>query len=219
MQEEQRSMQEDDEQVVSPSLRTQRIIEYLEDLWKRPHTPSHDDLKRITEFVIGLPEEYRTVGLTTIANHFVNGMGLHMLDNMAKFQQKAEQEGISPKECRKTFDNVLPETFQVLATLSRQVSVTSLDGLAILSNISIALYTLSRADSAEEAQTWLYELPEAYHNELVEKNLVVNLQDQEGEPPFTHWMPYKSKQSYIISQTDSGQPRELTPAQEKMPAA
>ena len=78
---------------------------------------------------------------------------------------------------------------------------------------------MSRADSAEEAQTWLYELPEAYHNELVEKNLVVNLQDQEGELPFTHWMPYKSKQGYVISQTDSVQPRELTPAQEKMPAA
>ncbi len=109
MQDEQRLTQQNDEQVVSPSLRNQRVLEYLEDLWKRPHMPSQEDLKRISEFVVSLPEEYRSVGLTTIANHFVNNMSLHMLELMATFQQKAEQEGISSRECKKTFDKTYYE--------------------------------------------------------------------------------------------------------------
>ena len=172
MQDEQRLMQQNDEQVVSPSLRNQRVLEYLEDLWKRPHMPSQEDLKRISEFVVSLPEEYRSVGLTTIANHFVNSMGLHMLELMATFQQKAEQEGISSRECKKTFDKTLPRTFQILDTLNKQVYVQSLDSLVALSNITIPLYTLSESDTTEEAQTWLYELPKIYYRRLTQENLV-----------------------------------------------
>ena len=44
MQEEKRSIQENSEHVVSPSLRTQRILEYLEEQWQCPFAPSNNDL-------------------------------------------------------------------------------------------------------------------------------------------------------------------------------
>jgi len=205
MQDEQRLTQQNDEQVVSPSLRNQRVLEYLEDLWKRPHMPSQEDLKRISEFVVSLPEEYRSVGLTTIANHFVNNMSLHMLELMATFQQKAEQEGISSRECKKTFDKTLPKAFQVLAALNTQASVQSLDSLVALSNITIALYTLSWSDSAEEAQSLLYELPTMYYERLTQENLVVK--DHKSAPDdsataqpskSSDWSSYQPMQGYII---------------------
>ncbi len=218
MQDEQRSMQRNDEQAISPSLRAQRIIEYLEDLWARPHTPSPNELKRITEFVVSLPEEYRSVGLTTIADHFVNGMGLHILDIMATFQQRAEQEGISSKEIKETFDDIRSQVFQLLEVLSKQLSVQSLDSLAALCNITIALYTLSRSDSAEEARSWLYELPTTYQSELIQEKMIVDRQDQERESgnqtliqfsPFTDWTLYKPNQGYVISGTGKALATEL----------
>ena len=222
MQDEKRSIQENSEHVVSPSLRTQRIMEYLEDLWKYPHAPSHNDLRRITEFVVNLPEAYRSIALTTIANHFVNSMGLHILDLMAMFQQKAEQEEVSIKERERTFEDILPDAFKALDVLNKQVSVQSLDSLAALSNFTMALYTLSRADSSEEAQTWLYELPKSYQSELMSENLLVNSQDQEGEATSSsNWLSYQPKQGqgYIIG-TDTVQATELpwiVPSPELLP--
>ncbi|MFL5656152.1 MAG: hypothetical protein ACJ8CB_18475 [Ktedonobacteraceae bacterium] len=210
MRDEQRLMQEDDEQVVSPSLRTQRILEHLEKQWQRPHEPSHDDFKRIIEFVLNLPEEYRSVGLTTIAEHFVNGMGLHLLAIMATFQQKAKQEDISLEEYQETFNDTLPKAFQTLAALSKRISIESLDELAALNNITIALYTLSRVDSAEEAQKWLYELPTTYYRKLLQANLLVDVHSHEKEVTslpmasdsnFVDWGPsYQHNQSQVIQE-------------------
>jgi hypothetical protein len=55
------------EQQEQLELRTQRIIGYLEDAWKRPYQPSPETLKRITAFVLSLPEQYQMSGLQTIA--------------------------------------------------------------------------------------------------------------------------------------------------------
>src|SRR5947209_16543857 len=90
-----KSVPYNDEHVISPSARIQNILEYLADLWKSSHIPSNEDLKRIAEFVVLLPEAYKSTALTTLAEHFVNSIGLHILDLMATYQQKAEQEGIS----------------------------------------------------------------------------------------------------------------------------
>src|SRR6266851_6904528 len=194
MQDEKRSIPQNDEHVVSPSVRIQNIIEYLADLWKSPHTPSNEDLKRIAEFVVRLPEAYISTGLTTLAENFVNGISLHILEMMATYQQKAEQDGICAEDIQRTFEDVFPGAFSTLETLRKQLSIQSLDALAALSNITIPLYTLSRADSAAEAQTWLYELSETYQNELQQENMLIDAQgqdktsDQPKQSSNTNWL-------------------------------
>ncbi len=197
MQDEKRSIPQNDEHVVSPSVRIQNIIEYLADLWKSPHTPSNEDLKRIAEFVVRLPEAYISTGLTTLAENFVNGISLHILEMMATYQQKAEQDGICAEDIQRTFEDVFPGAFSTLETLRKQLSIQSLDALAALSNITIPLYTLSRADSAAEAQTWLYELSETYQNELQQENMLIDAQgqdktsDQPKQSSNTNWLAYE----------------------------
>lgn len=168
-----RSIPNKDEHVISPSVRIQNILEYLVDLWKSSYTPSNEDLKRIAEFVVLLPEEYKSTGLTTIAEHFVNSISLHILDLMATYQQKAEQEGICAEDVQRTFEDIFPLVFSTLETLRKQLSIQSLDALAALSNITIPLHTLSKVNSAEEAQNWLYELPETYQSELQQEKMLI----------------------------------------------
>ena len=207
-----RSIPYNDEHVISPSARIQNILEYLADLWKSSHTPSNEDLKRIAEFVVLLPEAYKPTALTTIAEHFVNSISLHMLDLMATYQQKAEQEGICAEDVQRTFEDIFPRVFSTLETLRKQLSIQSLDALAALSNITIPLYTLSKVDSAEEAQTWLYELPETYQSELRQEKMLINGQDQDktsGQPEqssnFTHWPSYEHAPAYEASGTGAAQ--------------
>lgn len=178
MQNNNQSTQQNHEYAVS-SLRIQRILEHLEQQLERTHEPSHENFKRIIESVLCVPEAYRTIGLTTIAEHFVNGMELHLLALVAIFQEKAEQENISLKERQMALDNVLPEAFQTLAALSKQVSVKSLDELAALNNITIRLYTLSSVETAEDARRWLYELPATYSRRLRQAGLL--LDEQQGD--------------------------------------
>src|SRR5713101_2925626 len=160
-------------------LRTQRIIEHLEDLWDYPQEPSPDVLRQITEFVVGLQEPYKTIGLKKIAEHTISNMSLHILATMATFQQKAEEEGIRSEDRQETLAHVQPETFRILHELSKPVSVRSLDDLAALTNITVSLQTLSQNDSAEAAQSWLYELPTMYYRQLTQENLVVNVHSLE----------------------------------------
>ncbi len=62
--------------------------------------------------------------------------------------------------------------------ISRHIIIRSIDDLVTLSNITFSLYTLSQIDSAEEAQNWMYELPELYYRQLKQEHLVANLQIQ-----------------------------------------
>jgi len=181
MQNEDRSIQQNQEHAVSASLRTQHILEHLEKQLRRSHEPSHDDFKRIIESVLDIPEAYRTIGLTAIAEHFVNGMELHLLALMSTFREKAEQEDISLKERQATLEDVLPKAFQTLETLSKQVTVKTLDELAALNNITTTLYTLSNAETAEEAQKWLYELPTTYSRRLRQAGLLLKEQHSSNE--------------------------------------
>ena len=122
MQSNDRSIQQNDLNAVSSSLRTQRILEHLEQQVRRPHEPSHENFKRIIESILTIPEAYRAIGLTTIAEHFVNGMEMHLLELVATFEEKAEKEGISTREYQATLRDVLPEAFQTLAALRKQLT-------------------------------------------------------------------------------------------------
>lgn len=150
-----------------------KIIEHLETLWKYSQEPSPESLKRIAEFINTLNEPYKTIGLTKIAEHAIGNMALHMLALMATFQQKSQEEGISSEEYRKTFERISPEVFRLLDDLSKNVSIHSFDDLAALSNITLELQTLSQTDSADEARSWLIELPTMYSQQLAQENLIV----------------------------------------------
>lgn len=147
----------------------------------RSHEPSHENFKRIIESVLTIPETYKAIGLTTIAEHFVNGIEMHLLELIAIFEEKAEIEGISRRECQETLQSVLPEAFQTLAALKKQLCITSLDELAALNNITIRLYTLSISETATEAQQWLYELPATYLRQLHQAGLLIDTQHQSRE--------------------------------------
>lgn len=172
---EQASIQNNEEQNIS--LRTQRILEYLAEQWQDIQEPSGETLKRVAEFVVGLPEEYKVKGLTAIGNYLANNLILHFLDIMVIFWQKAEQEGIDLEEREQYLNYVLTELFPKMVGLNRAIFIESLDELAALSNITLSLQTLSHADTAVEAQSWMYELPKIYPCELAQENLVTKAQE------------------------------------------
>lgn len=168
------SIQKNDEQMLLH--RIQRLIESLGDLWQHSqHLPS-ENLKRIIEFAIQFPEAYRAMALTKIAEYLVDNMGLHLLDIMTIFQQKAEQEGIDREECEATFQDIMPELFPSMMRLGRNLSIHSLDDLIRLSNITFGLYGLSQPETAEEAQRWIYTLPRVYYSQLEQDHLISSTQ-------------------------------------------
>jgi hypothetical protein len=204
---EQEAVQKDDNDISSLSPRAQRIIEHLQEQWQHSHEPSPDRLKRITEFVVSLPEAYRTAGLTALGDHIASNLILHFLDTMALFGEKAEQEGISVEEREGYIHYVLTELFSSIVGINRNISIQSLDELTALTAITVNLQGLSHADTAEEAQSWMYELPKIYLDELRREHLLKN-KDQVSEveasetaksPKFTDWKSYSPHQGYVIS--------------------
>lgn len=162
----------------SLSLRSQQLINHLEELWMRPFQPSSEMLKRIIELLVQLPEPYQALGITKLAEYLVSNMGLHFLDILATFQQKAENEGIDKEERIQTLQGIIPELLPEMMGISKQVFIRTLDDLITLGNITFGLYTLSQVNTAEEAQSWMYELPVLYRRQLIQERLVTNLQVQ-----------------------------------------
>jgi hypothetical protein len=151
--------------------RTQLLVESLKDLWNRPHSPSHEELNRILDFVVRLPNPYRAAALTTIAENLVSSIGLHYLDILATFREKAEQEGFDTEEQEATLVDSMTELFPLLMGLSKRILVQSLDDLATLSAITVGLYGLSHAETAEQAQRWIYSLPKVYMSQLAQEHM------------------------------------------------
>jgi hypothetical protein len=154
--------------------RTQRLIEHMKDLWNQSQPIDADHLQKIIQFVQSLPEQYKQIGLTKIAEYTTAGMSMHLLSLMAIFQQCAEQEGISAEDVKDTFDHILPEAFRILPKLGKKIQVQSLDDLVALANITVNLQILSLSDNAENAQNWLYELPDMYYQQLSQEKLIGN---------------------------------------------
>lgn len=155
---------------LSVSLRTNRLLAHFEELWQHPYELSFDTLKRL---ITDLPEENQVLGIQTLAEYLVNVMKLHFLDIVATFNQKAEEEDIDEKERAETISDVMPDSFQVLQNLGKQLSVRSIDDLVMIANITLGLYTVSEVESAEQAQRWMYKLPKIYRDRLEEEHLVV----------------------------------------------
>ncbi len=196
MQDKNKSIEGNDEHA-SPSLqRTERLLDFLEKQLERPHEPADKDFRNIIAPLVTESELYKTIGLTTVADHFVSGMRLHLLSLVAIFKGKAEQEGIPQREYQTTLNDVLPKTFLVLEKLRKQLTIHSLDELVALYNITIKLYTFSSIETAEDAQKWLYELPETYIRRLKQAGMLFEEEDTENRvtsastvpsTPFVSW--------------------------------
>jgi hypothetical protein len=153
------------------SQRAQLLVDSLKDLWNRPHTTPQEELNRILDFVVHLPNPYRAAALMTIAENLVSSIGLHYLDILATFREKAEQEDIDAEEQEATLVDSMTELFPLLMGLSKRIVVQSLDDLATLSAITIGLYGLSHAETAEQAQRWIYSLPKVYMRQLAQEHM------------------------------------------------
>lgn len=212
MQDKQVPIPDNIEQILSP--RHQQLINHLEALWKRPYQPSTEKLRRVIELLTQLPEPYQALGVTKIAEYLVSNMGLHFLDIIATFQQKAEGEGIDREERIQTLRGIMPELYPEMMGISKQVFIRTLDDLITLSNITFSLYTLSRVHTAEEAQGWMYELPVLYRRQLLQERLITNLQVQ--------WTVTQSATTVSFSGTTSWKsslpnPVEVLPTTNKRP--
>ncbi|HYK86585.1 MAG TPA: hypothetical protein VEV19_14540 [Ktedonobacteraceae bacterium] len=151
---------------------SQLILEHLEDLWRGLNEPSPVILRRIVEFIATLEEPHRSASFKIIAEHFISHMGLHILDLMTTFQQKAEEENISLANQQETLNHVLQEAPVIFEELIKRISLQSLDDMAALSNISVELQALSSSETAEDAQSWLYELPSMFYRLLAQEKLI-----------------------------------------------
>jgi len=156
------------------------IIGQLEALWRSSQDISSDTLKSITEMLLQFPDTYKTIGLQKIAEHSISAINLHILSLMALLQREASAEGIDSQELAETLEQVQPVLFQIIDRLSKDLSLSSLDDLAVLSNIVISLQTLSRTHSAQEAQSWLYELPTMCYQQLSQEHLLKEAQNPVG---------------------------------------
>jgi|GEM_PF-4236334 len=165
MQDRQASIYGNNDQVLS--LRSQRLIEHLEDLWQNSQEPTAETLKQI---IAALPEPYRSMGMGAIAERLVNNIKLHFLDSVVTFVQKAEQEDIDAEERAETLEDIKLSAYRLME-LSKQIMVHSLDDLLKLTTITSGLTALSKSKDAESAQSWMYKLPALYWSRLKQEHL------------------------------------------------
>jgi hypothetical protein len=180
--------------------RTKRIINHLEDKLQLLQMPSPYGLSQVMAFITGLQDPWyeadRIAVLKRIAEYVVSTMNIHMLNLLAIFKEKAEEEGIRSEDREETLNYVLPVITRVTGEVSTRLSVQSLDDLAALINITVRLQVLSRTDSADEAQNWLYELPAMYQRQLTNEDLQVT----QYPSHFTSWSSNTTTGNYEISE-------------------
>lgn len=153
------------------STLTERILKHLGDNWEALPLPSRDALKNI--ILTGLQTSpYEAVMLKNLADYMISTMNLHLWNMVAILRENAEQEGISAEDCEETLKDVLPKMTRLMEDIRNRLSIQTLDDLATLVNITANLQILSQSDFADDAQDWLYGLPELYHGRLQHEQLL-----------------------------------------------
>jgi hypothetical protein len=110
------------------------------------------------------------MAIHTIAEQFANTIQLHALQNIAIFYQQALDEGIDAEERDETLKDVEANTYHLMM-LDKQLAVNSLETLLRLGKITASVQDLSQCDNAEEAQRWMYKLPNIYQSRLEQEHL------------------------------------------------
>lgn len=154
------------------SQRTQSLLASLQDIMSQFQELSHVDVRRILEMAVRFPEQYRATALKSIAEKLVSSMAMHYLDILAVFRQKAEQEDIDAEEQAATITDCMTDLFPMIAGLSHKIAIQTLDDLVTLAAITVGFYGMSHVETAEQAQHWLYALPQEYAGRLAQEHLI-----------------------------------------------
>lgn len=175
------------------SVRSQRLLMHFKNQWSEKQEPSCELIQRL---LADLPGPYRDMAITSLAERLVNDMKLHFLDIIATFYQKAEQEGIDEEEREETLRDIEADTLQLME-LSKNISISSLDELLQLSNITSGLEMLSRSKDAESAQSWMYKLPALYQERVEQEHLPVR------KPSISFFFSFDSTKVYRTHVTET----------------
>lgn len=154
------------------SQRTQNLLDSVKDLWKQLEELSHKDVQSILDMAARLPEPYRAVVMNGIAEKLGSSMVVHYLDILATFRHMTGQEKIDTVEQAATITDSMADLLPIITGLTRRLAVQTLDDLATLAAITVGLFGLSHAESAEQAQYWLYALPQEYARQLAQEHLI-----------------------------------------------
>jgi len=149
------------------SSHTQQLAEWIAELWRNTSFPPADTFKQL---LVTLPEPYKTMGMHAIAERFVNTIQLHALQIIVTFYQQSLNEGIDAEERDETLKDVEANTYHLMM-LNKQLAVNSLETLLRLGKITASVKDLSQCDNAEEAQSWMYKLPNIYQSRLEQEHL------------------------------------------------
>lgn len=154
------------------SQHTHFLLDSLQDMGRRFQELSPEEVRRILDMAIRFPESYRAAVMNGLAEKQVSTMAVHYLDILATFCQKAEQEGIDAEEQAATLADSMTDLFPMLTGLNNRLAVRTLDDLVTVAAITVGLYGLSHAESAEQAQHWIYMLPQEYVRQLTQEHLL-----------------------------------------------
>jgi hypothetical protein len=200
------------------SPRTQRTLKHLEERWEALQPPSSDVFKRVLVLLTDLqaPQE-DAAALKKVAEYIVSTMNLHLFNMLAIFRENAELEGISVQVREKTLADVLPEIISLTDEINKRLSIQSLDDLAALVNITVALELLSESDTADDAQNWLYEVPVLYHGRLQQEQLLADAPAAVKQYQVVHCI--QRSVSWLSSHTHKGSKHSATSKAHTVPTA
>jgi hypothetical protein len=157
------------------SQQTRNLLDSLKNVWAKLQQLTPENAQGILEMAALFPEHYRAPMHRLVAEKLVSSKAVHYLDILATFSQKADVEGFDAEEQAATRSESVAELLPVLANLSSRLAVQSLDDVATLAAITVGLYGLSHAETAEQAQHWLYALPQQYMGQLAQEHLLATL--------------------------------------------
>lgn len=156
------------------------------------------------------------MGREVIAERLVNDMKLHFLDLIVTLREKAEDEGIDGEELDETLENTKWSATRMMQ-VNKFLSVHSIEDLLKLTNITTGLLTLSQVNTAEQAQSWVYKLPDLYqsrleHQHLTPGNIVVTFKIS-----LAHVQPVSSTRHLLSPRVVINLPKELDVSQSESP--
>lgn len=125
----------------------------------------------IEQLILALPMQYREMAIQAAAEQFVIAMRLQTLQLVALFYQQAEREGISAEDRDETLQDVEADIHS-LGDLIHKLVVNTPEALARIGEITVGVRGLSQCSSAENVQSWLYDVSSVYQDTLEQGHFV-----------------------------------------------
>lgn len=127
--------------------------------------------EQMEQLILTIPAQCREMAIRLAGQQLVYSMTLHMLQLATAFYQYAETEGIDEDERDETLQDIKAD-LDLFMDLARRLAVDTPETLARLAEITASIQNLSQCRSAEEMQSWLYDLPVIYQESLEREQLL-----------------------------------------------